>query len=156
LKSLVLLSCLVLVLPGLAFGQTHKAVQAALDYQLPQNTCLKPKVIAADTTASAPAQASGSAAFFVGSSTSEISDVDSYTRKRLERKESRWKSCVASYKDGLLDDMEELKSSATHGLTQQQAQTILANMALIQQVYMTQDGVLEQQEVVDNSEKPDN
>jgi hypothetical protein len=32
--------------------------------------------------------------------------------------------------------MEELKASAQHGLTQQQANIILANLANIQQVYM--------------------
>ena len=38
--------------------------------------------------------------------------------------------------DDLLEDMEELKSSAKHGLTQTQADLILANMAAIQQAYM--------------------
>ena len=155
-RSLVLLSCLVLILPGLAFGETHNAVQAALDYQLRENSCTKPKVITADATVSPPVPAAGSVAFFVGTSPSEVSDVDSYTRKRQERKENRWRSCVASYKGGLLEDMEALKNSASHGLTQQQAKIILANMAMIQQVYMTQDGVLEQQEAEEKSGKSDN
>jgi len=156
LKSLILSSCLLLTLPGVAFGETHKDVQAALDYQLRENTCSKPKVIASNTAASAPAQAAGSASFFVGTSTTEVTEVDSYTRRRQERKESRWRSCVAEYKANLLNDMEELKSSARHGITRAQANTILTNMAMIQEVYLTTDGVLEQPEEVENSEKSDN
>ena len=153
MKSLVLMSCLLLALPGLVFGETHKDVQAALDYQQRENTCSKPKVIASNTSAIAPAQAAGSASFFVGTSTTEVTEVDSYTRRRQERKESRWRSCVAEYKANLLNDMEELKSSARHGITRAQANTILTNMAMIQQVYMTPDGVLEQEEVAGNSEE---
>ena len=154
MKSLVLMACLLLALPGLVLGETHKDVQAALDYELRENTCSKPKVITADTAVNAPVQAAGSTAFFVGSSTTVVTNVDSYTRGRQERKERRWRSCVARYKADLLDDMEELKSSARHGISREQANTILTNMAMIQQVYMTPDGVLEQEEVAGNSEKP--
>ena len=153
MKSLVLMSCLLLALPGLVFGETHKDVQAALDYELRENTCSKPKIITADTAVNPPVQAAGSHPFFVGSSTAVVSNVDSYTRRRQERKESRWRSCVARYKTDLLNDMEELKSSARHGITREQANTILTNMAMIQQVYMTPDGVLEQEEVAGNSEE---
>jgi hypothetical protein len=38
--------------------------------------------------------------------------------------------------------MEALKSSASHGITQAQASIILTNMALIQKVYMTEEGIL--------------
>jgi hypothetical protein len=65
-----------------------------------------------------------------------MSDVDSYTRKRQERKLARWQKCTNEYKSALLEDMEELKSSAKHGLTQTQADLILANMAAIQHAYM--------------------
>ena len=154
MKSLALMACLLLALPGLIFGGTHKDVQAALDYELRKNTCSKPKIITADTAVNAPVQAAGSAAFFVGSSTTVVTNVDGYTRGRQERKERRWRSCVARYKADLLDDMEELKSSARHGISREQANTILTNMAMIQQVYMTPDGVPEQEEVAGNSEKP--
>ena len=53
-----------------------------------------------------------------------------------ERKVARWKSCTKEYKSGLLEDMDELKASAQHGLTQPQANIILANLANIQQAYM--------------------
>ena len=154
MKSLVLMACLLLALPGLVFGETHKDVQAALDYKLRENMCSKPKIIIADTAVNAPVQAAGSAAFFVGSSTAVVTNVDSYTRRRQERKGSRWRSCLARYKADLLNDMEELKSSARHGISREQANTILTNMAMIQQVFMTLDGVLEQVGVAGNSEKP--
>jgi hypothetical protein len=145
MKSIIILSCLLLVLPCLASAEIHQSVQDALDYQLPENTCSKPKIILSGDTgnnASPPAQANGSTEFFVGSSSSEVSDMDSYTRKRLKSKERRWRKCVASHKATLLQDMETLKSSASHGVTQPQANIILTNMALIQKVYMTEDGVL--------------
>ena len=146
MKSLLLSSYLLLALPGLALGQTHMAVQAALDYQLPGNTCSKPKVIPATTLVNAPAQSAGSDNIFAGKLANEITDVDSYTRGRQERKAKRWRSCLAIYKTSLLDDMEELKNSAQYGLSQEQANAILTNMAMIQQVYLTEDGVLEQPE----------
>ena len=136
--------CLILMLPGLAFAEIHREVQDALDYHLPENTCSKPKIIESSENVTPPAQAAGSAELFVGSSSSEVSDMDSYTRKRLQKKERRWRTCVAKYKVNLLEDMEELKSSASHGLTQEQANAILTHMAFIQKVYMTEDGVLEE------------
>ena len=39
---------------------------------------------------------------------------------------------------------ELLRGSAQHGLTQQQANQILTKMALIQQVYLSPDGVPEE------------
>ena len=56
---------------------------------------------------------------------------------RKERKMKRWKKCTKKYKDGLLVDMEDLKASAQHGLNQEQADIILANMAKIQTAYMS-------------------
>ena len=148
MRSTIKLSCFLLILPCLASAEIHQAVQDALDYQLPENTCSRPRIIlpgdAGDTggTVSPPPQASGSTEFFVGSSGSEVSEMDSYTRRRLKSKEQRWRTCVASYKVTLLQDMEALKGSANHGITQAQANIILTNMALIQKVYMTEDGVL--------------
>ena len=133
-----------LLMSNFAFAEPHKVVQAALDYELRENTCTKPKVIAQNTTSTAPAQDTGSASFFEGSSTAQVSDVDGYTRRRQEKKEKRWRKCVAEYKEDLLDDIQRLKGSAQHGLTQAQADTILGNMALIQKVYMTPEGVLEE------------
>ncbi len=134
---------LILLAPWLAHGEVHKAVQAALDYEVPENTCKKPKTNFSETSVTAPPQDAGSASFFEGSSASNVSDTDSYTRNRAARKEKRWKSCVDKYKKGLLADMETLKSSAQYGLTQAQANTILGKMAAIQAVYMSPEGVLE-------------
>ncbi len=151
MRSTIKLSCFLLILPCLASAEIHQAVQDALDYQLSENTCSRPRIIlpgdagdAGNTggTVSPPPQASGSTEFFVGSSGSEVSEMDSYTRRRLKSKEQRWRTCVASYKVTLLQDMEALKGSANHGITQAQANIILTNLALIQKVYMTEDGVL--------------
>ncbi len=141
---IITLTVLVLA-PWSVFAETPKPVQAALDYQLPENTCTKPRIIASESTVLAPAQdgGGGGSNFFQGSNTGDVSDIDGYSRKRIERKEKRWRKCVATYKADLLDDMQQLKGSASHGVTQEQADSILKNMALIQQVYMTSEGVLE-------------
>ena len=133
------LSIGVCIAPAALGADTHPEVQAALDYEIPTNTCTRPRSDIATRTITAPTQSAGSLNVFEGSNTGDVSDVDTNTRKRLERKEKRWKKCVAKYKQGLLDDMERLKASARHGLTQSQADAILSNMARIQDVYMTPD-----------------
>ncbi len=133
---------LLLFLPSLAFAEPRMSVQEALDYQVPENTCTKPEIVGSATNVSPPMQDSSGVPYFQGSSTASISDVDGYELERQERQEARWKKCLASYKQGLLDDMERLKSSAEHGLTQEQAYAILANMKRVQDVYLTPDGVL--------------
>jgi len=138
MKALRFCSFLILLMPALSFAETRSNVQAALDYQLPENTCsTKPKSLESSAEViGKPVQTSGSLNVFEGSGADEMSDIDSYTRKRQERKMVRWKNCTKEYKSGLLEDMEELKASAQHGLTQQQANIILANLANIQQAYM--------------------
>ena len=137
--------CFAIVLtPGLLLAETHKKVQAALDYQVAENTCKKPSKFAnTGSVSNAPVQSSGSADFFTGSGTAESSDMDSYTINRLEKKEKRWRQCVDEYKAGLLEDMIELKSSAQYGLSQDQANIIAGKMLAIQNVYMTPDGVFD-------------
>lgn len=137
-----IISCLLLMLPGFIFAEIHPSVAEAMDYQLPENPCNKPRGIDANTSASPPPQGTGCAGFFVGSSDSEVSDMDTYTRKRLENKERRWNKCLVDYKARLLDDMETLKRSAAYGITKEQADIILANMSMIQKIYMTSEGVL--------------
>ena len=138
MKTLRLCGFLILLMPAISLAETHPKVQAALDYQLPENTCgTKPKSFESSGEAiGKPIQDSSSTSVFEGSGAEEMSDVDSYTRKRQERKMTRWKSCTKEYKSGLLEDMDELKASAQHGLTQPQANIILANLANIQQAYM--------------------
>ncbi len=156
LKSFVLLAAVLLLLPGLAFAESPKSVQAALDYQVPENICSKPRVITNEAVVAAPVQDASSVSFFEGSNTANVSDIDGYSLERQARKEKRWRKCLAEYKEGLLDDMGRLKGSAQHGLTQAQAHTIVTNMALIQRVYMTPDGILEEAELAENSASPEN
>ena len=141
---------MLLAVPVSTLADVHPEVQAAINYELPVNTCGK-KVAVDGANVTAPAQESGGVSFFEGSSTASVSDVDSYSRKRLERKEKRRQKCVKKYKQVLLDDSERLKASAQHGLTQQQAKAILSNMALIQKVYMTQNATLEEVAALDQT-----
>ena len=138
MKIFTLCGFLILLVPAISLAETHPKVQAALDYQLPENTCgTKPKSFESSGEAiGKPVQESGALTVFEGSGAEEMSDVDSYTRKRQERKMARWKNCTREYKSGLLADMEALKASAQHGLTQPQANIILENMASLQQAYM--------------------
>ena len=125
-----------------AAAEEPMSVEAALNYRLPENPCIQPEVLTDGENVSAPVQDPSGVPYFQGSSTANISDTDYYERERLERKEKRWNSCLAEYKAGLLEDMERLKSSAVHGLTEEQAHAIVANMKLIQDVYLSPNGTL--------------
>lgn len=125
---LMLLACLPVF--GTAAEMPHKEVRWALDWTAPVNACEKPKLVShsynvTDSEGARP-----------------VTDVDSYTIKRYERKEKRYEKCLEQYKKGLLKDFERLKGSAQYGLTQDQADTILAHMALLQRIYVSPDGVL--------------
>ena len=139
MKKLRFFSYLILLTPLFPFAEPHPDVNAALDYQLPKNTC-RTKSKSFESSAEAigkPVAASGSLNVFEGSGAEEMSDVDSYTRKREERKLGLWQKCTKEYKNNLLGDMKELKAHAKHGLTQTQADhLIIENMAAIQQAYM--------------------
>lgn len=111
-------------------GSVHPAVQQALNWSLPANECRKPRSKGTVTKVSNEGADSGAR-----------SDVDSYTLKRFKRKEKRWMKCVDGYKEGLKDEFETLRGSAQHGLTQDQATTIMGKMKLIQSVLMTHDGL---------------
>jgi hypothetical protein len=67
-------------------------------------------------------------------------DIDSYTLGRFERAEKRWKKCLTKYKAALMDDFERLKNSASYGLTQTQATTIMGNMKRIQSAVVSPTG----------------
>jgi hypothetical protein len=130
----------ILLASGLVLAEEPMSVEDALNYQLPENTCTPPEFIEDGTSSAAPVQDPGGVPYFQGSSTANISDTDYYERERQGRKENRWNNCLADYKDGLLQDMERLKSSAQHGLTEQQAHAIVAHMRLIQDTYLSPDG----------------
>jgi len=116
------------MVPAYAEQVTHEKVQEALDWELPVNSCKKPKMVAVSSNI---VDAEGARA---------QTDVDSYAIDRYHRKEKRWKSCVKAYKDALLEDFGELRDSAQHGLTQAQAETIVAKLGLIQSVVLSPDG----------------
>ena len=119
---------LCLMMPVYADSPAHEKVQAALDWELADNPCKKPRLIAV----------SSGVTDSEGSRTQ--TDVDTYTIDRYHRKEKRWESCVDKYKSELMDDFAELKDSAQYGLTKAQADAILGKMALIQSVYLSPDG----------------
>lgn len=109
----------------------HENVQEALDWQLPENPCKRPK----------PPGDSKEIRDEQGVTRTQW-DVDGYTLARYERKEKRWKKCVDKYKQSLAAEQETLKSSAQYGLTQQQANIILGKMKTIQSVLLSPDGTL--------------
>jgi len=98
----------------------HPEVAAALAWSLPENPCQQPKL------------AGKSADIYDTQGIPSRMDVDSYKIDRFKRQEKRWLKCVANYKQGLVTDFSRLKDSAQYGLTQQQADKILAKLALIQ------------------------
>ena len=116
----------------------HPEVRYALEWELPPNECAKPRLMAQ----SAKVVDGGGSDFLEGAGA--MTDVDSYTIKRYERKKKRWEKCVDKYKSKLMKDFERLKNSAQHGLTQDQADQILANMATIQQAYLSPEGLDEE------------
>ena len=115
-----------------SMAEVHETVQAALDWQLPVNICKQPKP---------PAGALQDIEDNEG--VSNRVGVDSYILDRYERKRKRWEVCVSDYKEALLEDFAELKNSAQHGLTQQQAETILAKLAQIQTAAISPGGIAE-------------
>ncbi len=135
-KLILLTFLLVLMTANYAHAEAapkvHKKVQQALDWELPENTCAFPK---------APGKKK-QVTDDMGSTHTEW-DVDTYTLERYQRKENRWKKCVERYKSNLAKEFETLKASAQYGLTQPQADRILGNMKLIQQVMMSESGLLE-------------
>ena len=107
----------------------HPDIAAALDWSLPENECVQPKMVARSSN------------IVDGDGSREITDVDNYTIRRYEKKQKRWQKCVNRYKKSLMEDFTKLKDSAQHGLTQDQANAILAKLALIQSVYLTEDAL---------------
>lgn len=119
-------------MPVYAESEPDEKVQTALDWELPVNACKKPRLVAVSSNVSDSEGARVQ------------TDVDSYTIDRYQRKEKRWKSCVEKYKAGLMDDFAELRNSAQYGLTKAQADVILGKLALIQSVYLSPDGRIDE------------
>ena len=125
-------SLLLVLFPFYSQAETHAEVQEALDWELPVNTCKKPRLLARSSNVND------------GEGDREVTDVDSYTIERYERKQKRWESCVDEYKEALLVEFDEMKNCAQYGLTNVQADIILGKMALMQQVYLSADGIIEE------------
>ena len=141
MKSLALCCALWLMVPVYAQSELHEGVQAALDWELPDNTCKKPRL---DVVSSNVVDGEGSRT---------QTDVDSYTIDRYLRKEKRRKSCVEKYKAGLMENFGTLRNSAQYGLTQAQADIILGKLALIQSVYLSPDGRIDKPDSLEEDGK---
>ena len=131
MNKLAKLACTgLLIAPGVCFAaDIHPEVQKALDYTLPELTCTKPQLPGVSKDVIDPATGAVNRA-----------DVDSYTLGRFERAEKRWMKCLTKYKKGLMKDFEKLKGSASHGLTQAQANVIMGNMKNIQSAVTSPTG----------------
>ena len=125
------LACVSLMLtPAISFAEDiHPEVEKALKYTLPAMSCDKPELPGASKDVVDPATGNVQRA-----------DIDSYTLGRFERAEKRWNKCLTKYKTALMEDFERLKSSASYGLTQTQATTIMGNMKRIQSAVVSPTG----------------
>ncbi|XOV88177.1 MAG: hypothetical protein ACFHX7_25000 [Pseudomonadota bacterium] len=123
MQKLIFLGSALLLSMGVT-GEPHREVSAALNWQLPANHCEAPKLSGAERDVEDP----------TGSGARYRYDVDSAKLARYQRQQKRWEKCIERYKAQLVKDFGKLKDSARHGLTQEQANSILAKMALIQAV----------------------
>jgi hypothetical protein len=131
----LLCATFLITLPHNSSAETHEAVQAALDWELPLNSCKKPR----STGQEEGVVAHGGVISHAPTGTTEgslstptVFGIDHYKIDQYERKKKRWETCVTNYKSNLLDQFEVMKSSAQYGLTEQQAETILGKFAQIQ------------------------
>lgn len=106
MRTLITLFSLTLVSSALVAAEVHPEVQAALNWQLTPSTCHE--------------------------ITAGLSSDATTERRNIEKAMEDRAECVQQYKQDLLADFERLKSSASHGLTQDQANTILGHMKMIQ------------------------
>ncbi len=107
----ILLPILTLVLlPLPVLGQdVHPEVQRALNWTLTPHECVPPKVRASH-------------------------DSSSGNERKYNKAKKKFEKCVDSYKADLINEQQEMMGVAQHGLTQQQADIIMANMKHIQSV----------------------
>ena len=135
LRNFRFLFLLALLSPVFAQAETHAKVQEALDWELPVNKCNRPAIIARSSNV------------VDGQGDREVTDVDSNTIRRHERKLKRFESCLAKYKKAILADHNKMKDSAKYGITRAQADIILGNMAYIQKIYLSADGRIDEPDV---------
>lgn len=98
----------IIFLPAITLAQgIHPDVQAALDWQLPQNKCeFKLK----------------------------RSNVASGLERKYKKAVKKYKKCLTTYLTGLALEQKKLVAVAQHGLSQEQANIIMGNMKDIQSV----------------------
>ena len=101
-------------------SKIHPEVQAAIEWQLPEHSC------------GAQPRLRKGADYANETHETVHSDIDSYTRQRHQRKHKRWNKCMGKYRNRLIKDFGRLKGSVRHGMTQSQAETVLAKLKLIQ------------------------
>jgi hypothetical protein len=108
MKSLSI-TLLLLLLPVAGLTQEiHPDVQAAIDWQLPENDCKPPSL--------------------------KQSHVTTGQERKLERATRKYEKCMSEYRAILAEDQQKMMDSAAHGLTQSQADTIMGHIKIIQKV----------------------
>lgn len=108
MKSLTI-SLFLLLLPLAGITQEiHPDVQAALDWQLPKNDCKPPSV--------------------------KPSHVTTGQERKLIKATKKYEKCMNKYRAILAEDHQKMMDSAAHGLTQDQADTIMGHIKVIQKV----------------------
>jgi len=103
-------------------AETHPDVQYALDWTLPAHRCEAPPASFFQPIVDSDGVPSTSRA------------LPPSQERLMAKKKKKFDACIESYKRGLVKEFGRLKDVAKHGLTQEQASTILAKLALIQAV----------------------
>ncbi|MEM7100083.1 MAG: hypothetical protein AAF541_17580 [Pseudomonadota bacterium] len=126
MKILLYISCAVglWAVTALTHAESHPEVLAALDYQIEPHTC-----------GERPSLRRG-AEYANDTHETVMSDVDHYTRTQHNRKLKKWTRCIKRYNKILLKDFARLKDSVKHGMTQDQANTVLGKLKAIQDTVM--------------------
>jgi hypothetical protein len=105
MKSLSIM-LLALLQPTVGLTQEiHPDVQAAVDWQLPENDCEPPRV--------------------------KQSHVTTGQEQKLKRATKKYEKCMSQYSAILAEDQQKMMDSAAHGLTQIQANTIMGHLTVI-------------------------
>ena len=120
-------------------------MQAALDWELPLNSCKKPRPVGGEEGV----LAHGGVISHAPTGTTENSEgaptvfgVDHYKIDRYVVKKKRWETCVSRYKSTLLEQFETLKGAAQYRLTAQQAEIIPGKLAQTQAAFLSPEGII--------------
>lgn len=108
MKILTISFCLLLLPLAVIAQDVHPDVHAALDWKLPAHDCEPPRV--------------------------KQSHVTSGQERKYKKAAQKYEKCMNKYKSGLVEDQKKMMVSATHGLTQDQADIIMGHMKVIQKI----------------------